>query len=59
MNLSFSRLVIARCQPTRFRFLTAVSLRVLENWSSVIALTKATAAAESSKTPSELVRTPL
>ncbi|TYZ58618.1 hypothetical protein PybrP1_004365 [[Pythium] brassicae (nom. inval.)] len=36
-----------------------LSLRVLENWSSVIAITKATAAAASSKTPSELVRTPV
>lgn len=39
--------------------MNAVSLRVLENWSSVVALTKATASSASSKTPSELVKTPL
>lgn len=42
------------------RVCPVVSLRVLENWSSVIALTKATSAASAnSKTQSELVKTSL
>uniref|UniRef100_K3X7H5 Uncharacterized protein n=1 Tax=Globisporangium ultimum (strain ATCC 200006 / CBS 805.95 / DAOM BR144) TaxID=431595 RepID=K3X7H5_GLOUD len=36
-----------------------LSLRVLENWSSVIAITKATSAPASNKTQNELVRTAL